>query len=301
MGPLENRFWYNGEEPIVGAMDAPPDGAFRGCDVRAIDTGDAIDAVCHGAYDAVYAHDASDGIIAAVMACGIPVYTDVRHEGMWECDRGGSRLYTAGGTRKFVWRERAKRLLDVVVAVIGAVVVTVILPFVYVAVFAESGRPVFYSQERVGYNGRRFMMHKFRTMYNASDLPDDTVLVNETNDMMFKMENDPRVTRVGRVLRRLSIDEMPQFLNILLGQMSVVGTRPPTASEFERYDVPAYKGRLAAKPGLTGAWQISGRHGICSFDEVVRLDRSWIEDDGVPNYLRILAATITHGEWKHGV
>ena len=113
---------------------------------------------------------------------------------------------------------------------------------------------------------------------------------NEAKGLMFKMENDPRITKVGRFLRKTSLDEFPQFFNILKGDMSLVGTRPPTVDEYEKYD-PHYKRRLSMKPGLTGLWQVSGRSDITDFDEVVRLDLRYIDNWSMSMDIKILLKT----------
>lgn len=146
------------------------------------------------------------------------------------------------------------------------------------AIKLESPGPVFFGQTRIGKNGRRFTFYKFRSMYqDAEQRKKELMAQNEVKGLMFKMENDPRITRVGRFIRKTSIDELPQFWNVLKGDMSLVGTRPPTVDEFEQYEA-KHKCRLSMTPGLTGMWQISGRSDIKDFDEVVRLDMEYIDN-----------------------
>jgi len=171
-----------------------------------------------------------------------------------------------------------KRFVDIVGAIVGLLITVVLFPFVALAIKIESKGPVIFKQERIGKNGRRFKMYKFRSMYqDAEKRLEDLQDKNEVQGLMFKMENDPRITKVGRFIRKTSIDELPQFWNILKGDMSLVGTRPPTVSEFEQYNA-HYKRRLCITPGLTGMWQVSGRSNIKDFDEVVKLDLKYIDE-----------------------
>ena len=148
--------------------------------------------------------------------------------------------------------------------------ITIVLtPFVALAIRLDSPGPIFFAQTRIGKNGRRFKIYKFRSMYiDAEERKKELASQNEMQGLMFKMENDPRITKVGKFIRKTSIDELPQFFNIVKGDMSLVGTRPPTEDEFEQYNS-HYKRRISMTPGLTGLWQISGRSDIVDFDEVV--------------------------------
>jgi len=187
-----------------------------------------------------------------------------------------------------------KRSLDVLVSV---TVLFVLLPLwltIAVAIVVESGRPVFYSQERVGKNGRRFVLHKFRTMIKDADKKlHELGQLNEmdpSGGRMFKMRDDPRITRVGLLLRRLSLDEFPQFFNVLKGDMSVVGPRPPLPQEVENYER-EHLYRLKALPGITGLWQVSGRNEL-SFEDMVRLDRYYLDHWSLGLDLSIMLRTI---------
>lgn len=171
-----------------------------------------------------------------------------------------------------------KRFFDILGSLVGIVFTILVFPFVAIAIKAESKGPVIFKQERIGKNGRRFYMYKFRSMYqDAEERLKDLQDKNEVKGLMFKMEADPRITKVGRFIRKTSIDELPQFFNILKGDMSLVGTRPPTVAEFEQYNT-HYRRRLCITPGLTGMWQVSGRSDITDFDEVVRLDLQYIDE-----------------------
>ncbi len=184
-----------------------------------------------------------------------------------------------------------KRAMDIIGGLIGSIVTIIITPFIALAILIDDPGPVFFRQKRIGKNGRTFNIYKFRSMYrDAEQKKEELEKDNEMNGLMFKMENDPRVTRVGRFLRKTSLDEFPQFFNILKGDMSLVGTRPPTVDEYEQYD-PHYKRRLSMKPGLTGLWQVSGRSNITSFDEVVKLDLKYIDNWSMSMDIKILMKT----------
>ena len=170
-----------------------------------------------------------------------------------------------------------KRLLDVVGGIVGCVIAIILTVFVAPAIVFESPGPIFFSQIRVGKNGRKFKIYKFRSMYRDAEQRKKELLErNEMRGFMFKVTDDPRITKVGKFLRKTSIDEFPQFLNVLRGDMSLVGTRPPTEDEFVQYEG-RHKRRLMLKPGLTGLWQVSGRSNIQDFEEVVRLDLEYID------------------------
>lgn len=185
-----------------------------------------------------------------------------------------------------------KRFMDIVGSLLGLLITVIIFPFVALAIKIESKGPVIFKQERIGKNGRRFQMYKFRSMYqDAEERLAELQEHNEVNGLMFKLENDPRITKVGRFIRRTSIDEMPQFWNVLKGDMSLVGTRPPTNNEFERYNS-YYRRRLCITPGLTGMWQVNGRSDITDFDEVVKLDLEYIDQWSLWLDCKLLLQTI---------
>lgn len=186
----------------------------------------------------------------------------------------------------------AKRLLDITGSIVGIIILGIATVFVAPAIKLDSPGPVFFGQTRVGKNGRKFTFYKFRSMYqDAEQRKKELMKKNEVKGLMFKMEDDPRITRVGKFLRNTSIDELPQFWNVLRGDMSLVGTRPPTVDEFERYEA-KHKCRLSMTPGLTGLWQISGRSDIKDFDEVVKLDMQYIDNWSILQDIKILILTI---------
>jgi len=184
-----------------------------------------------------------------------------------------------------------KRSLDLVFSALAIVAVAPLLLVIAIAIRFDSPGPVFYISERVGKNGRRFPCFKFRTMVIDAERQQRRMLhLNERDGVLFKIAKDPRVTRIGRILRRYSLDELPQFVNVLRGEMSVVGPRPPVASEVQEYS-PQQLERLAVLPGITGLWQTQCRHDP-SFETYVSLDLAYIENWSVGLDLRIIAQTV---------
>jgi lipopolysaccharide/colanic/teichoic acid biosynthesis glycosyltransferase len=186
---------------------------------------------------------------------------------------------------------KAKRAVDIAIALTGLTLSAPILAVSSIAIVLSSPGSPFFTQERVGLYGRRFTMFKLRTMkHNSHDQQHAMRDTNEVSGPVFKMKSDPRVFPVGRMLRKLSIDELPNLLNVLSGEMSIVGPRPPLPSEVEKYDDFALR-RLRAKPGITCVWQISGRSNV-DFDEWMRLDHLYL-DNWSPAYdTKILLSTI---------
>jgi len=184
-----------------------------------------------------------------------------------------------------------KRALDVGLTSLGLLLISPLLAFIALAVKLDSPGPVLFRQERVGRNGERFTMFKFRSMITDAEAALPALMAqSEGNGVLFKMRNDPRVTRVGRVLRKFSLDEFPQLWNILTGDMSLVGPRPPLASEVAEYEKDVHR-RLHIKPGLTGMWQVSGRSDL-SWDESVRLDLYYVENWSITGDLMIMWQTV---------
>jgi len=184
-----------------------------------------------------------------------------------------------------------KRLVDIAAGIAGMMAATVAYIVFAPIIYIQSPGPIFFSQVRVGRNGRQFKIYKFRSMYmDAEERKKELMAHNKMSGLMFKMDDDPRVIPIGRFLRSTSIDELPQFFNILKGDMSLVGTRPPTYEEYLQYDY-HHKSRLAAKPGLTGMWQVSGRSNITDFEEVVALDTEYIKNWSLGLDLKIIFKT----------
>lgn len=185
-----------------------------------------------------------------------------------------------------------KKVIDMFGAIMGVLITILIFPVVAAAIKIESPGPVVFKQTRIGKNGRRFTMYKFRSMYVGSEeKKGELAEQNEVSGFMFKIKDDPRVTKVGKFLRITSIDELPQFYNILKGDMSLVGTRPPTLDEFEKYNI-YYRRRLSMTPGLTGLWQVSGRSNIKNFEDVVKLDLKYIDNWSLTEDFKIILLTI---------
>ena len=185
-----------------------------------------------------------------------------------------------------------KRVIDICGGLAGLLATIIAFIFIAPIIYKQSPGPIFFSQERVGRNGRRFRIYKFRSMYmDAEERKKELMAHNKMDGLMFKMDDDPRIMPIGKFIRRVSIDELPQSINILKGDMSLVGTRPPTVDEYEQYEL-HHKSRLAAKPGLTGMWQVSGRSDITDFEEVVKLDTEYISNFSLGLYLKILFKTV---------
>lgn len=185
-----------------------------------------------------------------------------------------------------------KRFLDILGALVGCILLAILTIILAPAIKIESKGPVFFTQTRIGKNGRRFRIYKFRSMYqDAEERKKELMAKNEMNGLMFKMTNDPRITKVGKFIRKTSLDEFPQFINVLLGDMSLVGTRPPTEDEFLQYET-QHKRRLMLKPGLTGLWQVNGRSDITDFEEVVRMDLEYIDNWSIKMDVKLLFKTV---------
>lgn len=198
-----------------------------------------------------------------------------------------------------------KRCMDIFFGLIGCLITGIFCIIIGPMIFISSPGPIFFKQERVGKNGKKFYMYKFRSMYlDAEERKKELLELNRIGDgMMFKLDFDPRVignrvlpdgrrkTGIGEFIRITSIDEFPQFFNVLKGDMSLVGTRPPTVDEYNKYKL-HHRSRMAFMPGITGLWQISGRSKITDFEEVVKLDRQYIENWSFSLDLKILFRTI---------
>jgi len=199
----------------------------------------------------------------------------------------------------------AKRAMDILGGLVGCLITMLVTIFVAPAIYIASPGPIFFAQERIGRNGRKFKMYKFRSMYmDAEERKKELIAQNKVSDgMMFKMDFDPRIignkilpdgtkkTGIGQFIRKTSIDELPQFWNILKGDMSLVGTRPPTLDEWEKYE-PHHRARMSFRPGLTGLWQVSGRSNITDFEEVVKLDTQYIGEWSVKGDIKIILQTV---------
>ena len=205
---------------------------------------------------------------------------------------GGFTVMTASIKTATISQMLIKRSMDIVGGMIGLIFVAIFFVVLAPIIYIQSPGPIFFAQDRVGRNGRKFKMYKFRSMYmDAEERKKELMSQNKMNGLMFKMDNDPRVIPIGKWIRKWSIDEFPQFLNVLKGDMSLVGTRPPTLDEYERYEK-HHRVRMAIKPGLTGMWQVSGRSDITDFEEIVELDNDYITNWNLRLDLKIIMRTI---------
>lgn len=218
---------------------------------------------------------------------------------------GGHCVITSTMNYMTPWQSIVKRSMDIVGGLLGCIVTGFIYLIIAPKIKKESPGPVFFSQTRIGRNGKPFKFYKFRSMcLNAEEQRDELKEQNRIKDnLMFKVEFDPRiignhidengnqVTGIGEFIRRTSIDEFPQFYNVLRGEMSLVGTRPPLPDEYESYSA-CHKARLSIKPGITGLWQVNGRSNVLDFDEVVRMDTWYINNWSVGLDLKLLLKTV---------
>jgi lipopolysaccharide/colanic/teichoic acid biosynthesis glycosyltransferase len=183
-----------------------------------------------------------------------------------------------------------KRAIDILGALIGLSLTAIVLPLIAIALQLDSPGPIFYCQHRCGLNGKLFTIWKFRSMVVDAD-KNQHLVKNQARGHIFKNSHDPRVTRVGRFLRRSSLDEFPQFWNVLKGEMSLVGTRPPTIEEVEKYSA-HHRLRLRVKPGMTGEWQVKGRSRVNNFEEIVRLDLDYQQKWSIGYDIYLILCTI---------
>lgn len=189
-------------------------------------------------------------------------------------------------------RSQVKRFLDIVGSIIGLGITAVALVPIALAIKLDSPGPIFFGQTRKGWLGKEFRIWKFRSMYiDAEERKKELLAQNQADGKTFKMENDPRITRVGRFLRKTSLDELPQFWNVLKGEMSLVGTRPPTPNEVDIYEVPEWQ-RLDVKPGMTGEWQVHGRSSIRNFEDIIKLDLRYQHNWSLAYDLKLILKTI---------
>lgn len=200
------------------------------------------------------------------------------------------RNYNISSRKPLQWK--IKRLFDYLITASGLLFISPLLVFVAILIKLDSQGPIFYKQKRIGFYGKEFEMYKFRSMKQGADKEYEKIKqLNETNELMFKVFNDPRITRIGKFIRKYSIDELPQLFNVLKGEMSLVGPRPPLPREVIHYEKKHYL-RFATLPGLTGLWQVSGRSNIKNFDTVLNLDFNYINKWNIFTDIKILFKTI---------
>lgn len=234
---------------------------------------------------------------------------DVPDSGNWTAAQvnslGNYKVFTTSLRSVSMWELALKRAIDIIGSLVGCLITGILYIFVAPLIRFKSPGSVFFTQERIGQNGKPFTMHKFRTMYpDAEDRKPSLMSQNKVkSNMMFKMDDDPRIIGsekkdrhgkacgIGNILRAYSLDEFPQFLDVLRGDMSLVGWRPCTMEEWENYNM-EHRIRASMKPGITGIWQVSGRSNLTDFNEVVKMDREYIENWSIGLDLRILIKTV---------
>ena len=239
----------------------------------------------------------SEALATALIELGTTVHISLVHSKRLvpnrQLDNYGTYIVLTSSMKIATFRQLVvKRTMDIVGGIVGLVITAVAFVIFAPIIKLQSPGPVFYQSIRIGKNGRRFKFYKFRTMIPDADKHlDELAEKNEMQGKMFKMEDDPRIIPIGHFMRKYSIDELPQFWNVLKGDMSLVGTRPPTEDEFATYEY-HHKARLGIRPGLTGMWQVSGRSDITDFEEVVALDTEYIMHWTLGLDIKILFKTI---------
>ena len=206
----------------------------------------------------------------------------------------GDNIYLTSAIKIATLRQvMLKRVMDIALSIVGMLLTILVGIIILPIVKKQAPGPLIFTQTRIGQNGKKFKIYKFRSMYmDAEERKAKLLSQNEVETtLMFKMDNDPRVFPFGQKLRDWSLDELPQFINVLKGDMSVVGTRPPTVDEYTQYDLHHFK-RMQVKPGITGMWQISGRSNILDFEEVIKLDMKYIENWSLRLDIKIIVRTI---------
>ncbi|MBM6751516.1 sugar transferase [Mediterraneibacter glycyrrhizinilyticus] len=247
-----------------------------------------------------------EGLVNTCIKMGVTVHYRLEQLEGWTGNQyinrmGGYTVLTSSLRFTSARQVFMKRALDILGGLVGILITGIITIFLAPAIYIASPGPVFFSQVRVGKNGKRFKIYKFRSMYmDAEERKKELMAKNEMQGFMFKMDADPRIigsgpdgTRhgLGWFIRKTSLDEFPQFLNVLKGDMSLVGTRPPTEDEWKQYKY-YHRARLATKPGLTGMWQVSGRSDITDFEEVVKLDMEYIKNWNIGMDIKIILKTV---------
>ncbi len=284
-----------GDIPVLGADD------------------DVLDFICHGWVDEVFIRVPEDFAVPKkltdeLITMGITVHNCIITPddfGTAYVERFGNYTVLTNSVKMVTYQQMFyKRVLDIVGGIVGCLITLIIFIFIAPIIFIKSPGPIFFKQTRIGRNGKKFKMYKFRSMYmDAEERKKEYMAQNKMDGLMFKLDDDPRIIGsekkgkdgkpkgIGNFIRNTSLDEFPQFFNVLKGDMSLVGTRPPTVDEWEQYDL-KHRVRMSIKPGITGLWQISGRSKITDFDEVVRLDSEYIQNWDLGSDIKIILKTI---------
>ncbi len=274
----------------------------RICGVPVVACADScLDYICANVVDEVFINgntrESSEALANELLELGVTVHfnlvrsSDIRPNKIVE--QCGRYLVLTSSMKIASTRQLfAKRVMDICGSLVGLLLVCLAFVIFAPIIKIQSPGPIFYAQTRIGKNGRRFKFYKFRTMVVGADaMKQDLMKQNEMDGLMFKIKDDPRIFGVGKFMRKFSVDELPQFWNVFKGEMSLVGTRPPTEEEFRHYEL-HHKARLGIKPGLTGMWQVSGRSDIRNFEEIVGLDTYYISNWSLGMDVRILFKTI---------
>lgn len=284
-----------GDIPVLGADD------------------DILDFICHGWVDEVFIRVPEEMSVPKLLTdelitMGITVHNCIMTPdefGTAYVERFGNYTVLTNSVKMVTYQQMFyKRVLDIIGGIVGCIITLIIAIFIGPIIFIKSPGPIFFKQTRIGKNGKKFKMFKFRSMYmDAEERKKEYMAQNKMDGLMFKMDDDPRIIGsekkgkdgkpkgIGNFIRNTSLDEFPQFFNVLKGDMSLVGTRPPTVDEWEQYDL-KHRVRMSIKPGITGLWQISGRSKITDFDEVVRLDSEYIQNWDLGSDIKIILKTI---------
>lgn len=284
-----------GDIPVLGAED------------------DILDFICHGWVDEVFIRVPEDVVVPKILTdelitMGITVHNCLITPddfGTAYVERFGNYTVLTNSVKMVTYQQMFyKRILDIFGGIVGTLITILIAIFIGPIIFLKSPGPIFFKQTRIGRNGKKFKMYKFRSMYmDAEERKKEYMAQNKMDGLMFKMDDDPRIIGsekkgkdgkpkgIGNFIRNTSLDEFPQFINVLKGDMSIVGTRPPTVDEWEQYDL-KHRVRMSIKPGITGLWQTSGRSKITDFDEVVRLDSEYIQNWDLGSDIKIILKTI---------
>jgi exopolysaccharide biosynthesis polyprenyl glycosylphosphotransferase len=298
----------------IAVTDAHMTGSEAGGIPIVADMDTVTDYVCRNWVDEVLIIPSADGryegMADAFSEMGIAVHIAIMHDCVsgrkQQIERiGNFMVVTTGITFVSPLQLMAKRAIDIAGSLVGCVITLAVCLVFGPVIYMKSPGPILFTQTRVGRNGRKFRMYKLRTMYmDAEERKSELMKENRVKDgMMFKLDYDPRIIGnermpdgsikkgIGSFLRETSLDEFPQMINVLKGDMSLVGTRPPTVDEWERY-APRHRARLAVKPGITGLWQVSGRSNITDFEEVVKLDTRYINEWSLGLDMKIMVKTI---------
>ncbi len=305
IGDIKKQLFHEYKLCGLVLLDASQkEGQIDGVEIVA-DVCDVVDYVCHSWVDALYIDVEEQTALPKEMLndfskMGVTIHLKLQgienpyHRKQYIEKVAGATVMTVSVNDMSEEDLFAKRFVDVIGGLIGCLMTALLMIVIGPMIFVASPGPIFFSQTRIGMNGKPFKIYKFRSMYlDAEERKKELLKQNDVADgFMFKMENDPRIIKgIGHFIRKTSIDEFPQFFNVLKGDMSLVGTRPPTVDEWEKYAL-HHRMRLSIRPGITGLWQVSGRSNITDFEEVVKLDAEYISKWNIGLDLKIIWKTV---------